>query len=218
MKFNQNTMQILRNFSSINKSIQFTEGNVLRTMHSNRTVLAKAVLEDTVDSDFAIYELSRLLGVVSMFEDPEFVAHENYLEIKANGRSVKYGFADPSTLNLPPNKDIAIDSYDVEFDLTHDDFSEVLKAVGVMGFGEVVVAGEDGKIVLRGTDVKNVGSDKYDVIVGETDKEFNAVFRVDNLRLMPLDYHVGISSRGLSHFKGDNLEYWVSIESNSNFG
>lgn len=217
MKLSARTVQVLRNFASINPSIQFNEGNVLRTISPNKTMMAKAKLTDSFESDFAIYDLSRFLGVVSLFADPEFVIEERLVRIKSEGRSVSYTFADPSTIVVPPNKDIAIDEYDVEFDLTSEIFSEIMKAIGVMSFPELTVVGEVGKILLRATDTKNPSSDKYDITVGETDKEFVAVFKTENLKIMSDNYRVGISSKGISHFESEDIEYWISIESTSRF-
>lgn len=217
MKFGARSIQVLRNFASINQSIQFNEGTTLRTISPNKTMMAKAKLEDTVDSDFAIYDLSRFLGVASMFEDPNFELDEKVVRIESEGRSVSYTYADPSTIVVPPNKEISIDSFDIEFDLTQEDLNEVMKAIGIMSLPELTVVGEDGKILLRAMDTKNPTSDKYDITVGETDKTFVAVFKTENLKLMSNNYRVGISSRSIAHFKSDDIEYWVSIESNSSF-
>lgn len=217
MKLNTRTMQVLRNFSAINPSIQFKEGDVLRTISPNKTMMAKAKLQDTIDTDFAIYDLSRFLGVVSLFEDPTFELDEKLVRISSEGRSVSYTYADPSTIIVPPNKEISLDEFDVEFDLDQEVFAEIMKAIGVMSFPELTVVGEDGQVLLRATDTKNPSSDKYDVEVGETDKQFIAVFKVENLKLLSDSYKVGISSKGIAHFESDDLEYWISIESNSTF-
>ena len=67
MKLSQRTIQILRNYSSINPSVKFEAGTILKTVSPNKTMLAKATLSDTIDSDFAIYDLSRFLGTMSLF-------------------------------------------------------------------------------------------------------------------------------------------------------
>lgn len=217
MKLNQRSLQVLKNFSSINPSIQFREGNTLKTISPNKTIMALATLSDQIPQDFAIYDLSRFLGVSSMFNDPEFNMTENTVVISAPGRKVNYTFADPNTIVVPPNRTIDIGDCDITFDLSNESYSEVMKALGVMGFPEVVIAGEDGKIILRATDTKNPSSDKYDIEVGVTDKEFTAVFKAENLKIISGNYKVSITSRGISHFKGDDVEYWISIESNSSF-
>lgn len=217
MKLNQRSVQILKNFSTINPSVQFREGNALKTISPNKTIMARAMLEDQIPQDFAIYDLSRFLGVSSLFEDPNYDLGERNVVISAPNRRVSYTFADPNTIVAPPNKDIDIGDCDITFDLDQTQFAEVMKALGVMGFPEVVIAGENGKIVLRATDTKNPSADTYDIEVGETDQEFQAVFKAENLKILQGNYRVAISSRQISHFVGEDVEYWISIESNSTF-
>jgi hypothetical protein len=217
MKLSNRTVSVLKNFASINPSLQFNEGNVLRTISPNKTILAKATLQDNIDRTFAIYDLSRFLGVVSLFNDPVFELKEQMAVITSQGRKVSYTYADPSTLVVPPSKEIKLGNVDVSFSLTSDQYSEIMKALGVMSFSDLAVVGEEGKIYLRATDTKNPSSDKYDIEVGETDNEFTAVFRTENLKMLLANYEVSISSAGISHFKSDDIEYWVSIESNSKF-
>ena len=42
MKITTNTLNILKNFSKINPSILIQEGNTLRTISPNKTIMAKA--------------------------------------------------------------------------------------------------------------------------------------------------------------------------------
>lgn len=217
MKLSQRSIQVLKNFSAINPSIQFTEGDELKTISPNKTMMAKAKLEDVIPSTFAIYDLSRFLGVVSLFEDPEFVIDERMVNISSPGRKVSYTFADPSTIITPPAKPIDIGAADVVFELKHENFAEIMKALGVMSFPDFVVVGEDGKIFLRATDTKNPSSDKYDIEVGTTDRTFTAVFKTENVKILPSSYTVSLSSKGISHFVSDDVEYWISLEANSTF-
>ena len=218
MKLSARTVQILKSFSSINPSIQFKEGNTLKTISPNKTMMAKATLEDNLPSTFAIYDLSRFLGVMTLFDDPDFEVEEKLVTIRSAGRNVKYAFADPSTLILPPEKDIELSDCEVSFELKQEQFAEVTKALGVMSLPDLVIAGESGKILLRATDTKNPSSDKYDIEVGTTDRNFEAVFKTENVKILPNTYQVGLSSKGISNFKSSDVEYWISIESNSNFG
>jgi len=217
MKLNQKDTQTLRNFANINPSIQFQEGNILRTMSPNKTIMAKAMLDTNVESTFAIYDLSRFLGVISMFEDPNFELEESRVNISTAGRKVSYTYADPSIMVLPPNKDINIGDADVQFELKAEQYSEIIKALGVMSFPDLIVVGENGKIILRATDSKNPSSDKYDIEVGETDLEFTAIFKSENMKIVPNNYKVHISSKGISHFVSENIEYWIAVENNSKF-
>jgi hypothetical protein len=217
MKLSQPAIQVLRNFSTINPSIQFQKGNVLKTISPNKNMMAKAILDENIPSTFAIYDLSRFLGVVSLFDSPAFEIGEKMVSIQSPGRRVNYTFADPSTIVTPPTKEINIGIADVEFELKQENFAEIMKALGVMSFPDLCIVGEDGKVILRATDTKNPSSDKYDIEVGETDVNFVAVFKTENLKIIPNTYQVEITSKGISHFKSDSVEYWIAIESNSKF-
>lgn len=217
MKLNQRSIQVLKNFASINPSIQFSEGTNLKTISPNKTMMAKAKLQDVIPSTFAIYDLSRFLGVISLFEDPEFVIEERMVNIASPGRTVSYTFADPSTIIIPPDREIVLEDPDVTFELKQENFAEIMKALGVMSFPDLVVVGDGGKIFLRATDTKNPSSDKYDIEVGTTDRTFTAVFKTENVKILPASYTVSLSSKGISHFVSDDVEYWISLEANSNF-
>jgi len=217
MKLNARTIQVLKNFASINPSIQFSEGMNLKTISPNKTMMAKAKLEDVIPSTFAIYDLSRFLGVVSLFEDPEYQIEERMVNIASPGRKVSYTFADPSTIITPPDREIVLEDPDVVFELKQENFAEIMKALGVMSFPDLVVVGEDGKVILRATDTKNPSSDKYDIEVGTTDRTFTAVFKTENVKILPSSYTVSLSSKGISHFVSDDVEYWISLEANSTF-
>ena len=217
MNLSNETLAILKSFSTINPSIQFREGSELKTISPTKTVLAKAKLKDTIDSTFAIYDLSRFLGVVSLFEEPQYTLNENTLTIASDDRSVNYTFCDPSTIMLPPDKELNIGEPDVEFQMKKEHFNEVMKALGVMGLPDFVVVGDGSKIYLRATDSKNPSADRFDIEVGTTDKTFNVIFRTENMKLMSNDYNVKIVSKGISHFQSDDIEYWIAIESTSTF-
>ena len=42
----------------------------------------------------------------------------------------------------------------------------------------------------------------------------------ENLKIVPGDYDVDISSKGISHFKNtsSDLEYWIALEPTSEYG
>jgi len=71
MKFDSNTLQVLKNFSAINKNIMFKPGNVIRTISDTKSVMAKSTIGQEIPKGFGIYDLSRFLGTLSLFNDAE---------------------------------------------------------------------------------------------------------------------------------------------------
>ena len=106
MKLSKHTINMLKNFSDINMSIEIKKGNVLRTVSVQKNILAQAELEDEFPQDFAIYELNRFLGAVSLFDDPEFRFNGSSANIGTNTHSVDYVYCDPSMIVTPPEKNI----------------------------------------------------------------------------------------------------------------
>ena len=45
----------------------------------------------------------------------------------------------------------------------------------------------------------------------------SAIFKVENIKIIPGEYEVSISSKGISHFSGKEAEYWIAVEQTSTF-
>ena len=130
---------------------------------------------------------------------------------------MNYVFADPKTIISPPDKQIVMPSKDVEFRLTNDVMSDVNKIVSVLRLPEILVQSSGNKITIGTSDSKNSTSDNFAVEVGETDKKFRFIFKSENIKIMPGDYDVIISAKGISQFNTTDLTYFIAVESNSNF-
>ena len=65
------TLDVLKNFSTINSSIVFRKGSTVRTISNAENILAKFTGEEVFPTDFAIYDLSQFLSGISLFNDPQ---------------------------------------------------------------------------------------------------------------------------------------------------
>jgi len=219
MKIDTNTINILKNFSKINPSIVVQEGNVLKTISPSKTIMAKATVPTKFSRRFAIYSLDQFLANISLFKDPNLDFKEKMISISDDKRKSQYFYADESTVTKAPDKEISLPSADVSFTLTNEDLVEVEKAAGVLNAPEIAVVGDGENVSLVATDSKNPTSNEWSIDIGKTDKVFKAIFKVDNVKIIPGEYEVTISSRGISHFVGkdSDVEYFIAVESNSQF-
>ena len=64
MKFSENTLTILKSFSTINKSILLKPGNTLKTITPEKTLVAKATISESLPSEACVYDLSRFLSIL----------------------------------------------------------------------------------------------------------------------------------------------------------
>ena len=212
---------MLKNFSDINMSIEIKKGNILRTVSVQKNILAQAELEDEFPQDFAIYELNRFLGAVSLFDNPEFQFNGKSANIGTSKHSVDYVYCDPSMIVTPPENNITFPDPEVKFTLSQDALSQIIKASNVLGTPEISVECESGNISVKALDVNNDSTDTFKVELEEkSEHKFRFVFKTENMKMIPGNYDVEISSKGISHFslQGQKLQYWIATESSSTFG
>lgn len=213
MKITDVTVSFLKNFSSINNSILVRAGSKLSTISPTKSILASATVTEEFPTDFAIYDLSQFLGVLSLFKDPELEFHEQYVTISSGEEKVNYRYADPKLIITPPTKALNFPDPNVTFELTADALARIQKAGAALGVPEVAIVGEDEVITVRALNSKETEGNNYQFKVGETDIAFRAVFKTENLKLMADDYKVEVSERGLAKFSSARAEYFVAIES-----
>src|SRR6056300_756530 len=94
MKFSERTLTVLKSFAAIDKSIVMKPGKTLRTITPEKTLIAIANLEDEIPSEAIVYDLSRFLSILSLYNDPNVEFHDKYFTISEGKRKTKYVYAD----------------------------------------------------------------------------------------------------------------------------
>lgn len=217
MKFSDSTINVLKNFATINQSIIFKPGNELRTISPQKTIMAIAKIEDTIPSAACVYDVSRFLSTCGLYENPNLEFHDKFFMISEGNRKTKYVYADPSMVFAPPDKEINIPSNDVQVEVEWTDIQAVIKASGIMQLPEIAFVGENGTCYLRAIDSANATADTFSIELGETNDKFQLIIKTDNLKLIPQKYNVTLSARGISRFEGEFVRYFIAIESKSTY-
>jgi hypothetical protein len=221
MKLSETTVNFLKNFSSINQSILFKEGNKLRSISVMKNILAEATITEDIPKDFGIYDLNQFLNGLSLHSNPDLdFTNNEYVLIKEGKMRSKYFFADPTVIVSPPEKEISLPTEDVSFVITSQQLEKLKKASSIYQLPDISVIGEDGIVKLVVRDKKNDTSHKFDIEVGETDSDFVFNFKEENLKILPGTYDVVVSSKLLSRFTSQNhdLCYYIALEPDSTFG
>ena len=182
--------------------------------------MAEATITEELPKDFGIYDLGQFLNGLSLHNNPDLDFQEdNYVVIKEGRSRSKYFFADPQVIITPPDKTFTLPSEDVTFDLSTDQLDKLLKAAAIYQLPDLAVVGANGvvKIVVR--DKKNDTSNDFAITVGDTDKQFSFNFKVENIKILPGNYEVVVSSKLLSRFtsKNQDLTYFIALEPDSTF-
>lgn len=222
MKLSEKTLSVLKNFTTINQGLSIKSGNTLRTISKQQNVLAKATVTETFADDAVIFDLNRFLGVVTSLDNPDITisSANKQIEIQSGSYKTLYGMSDESMIVAPPAKDLKVENAEVNFPLTKDAFNQVLKLSGIMALPNIAVVGDGDKIKFTALNVKDDESDTFSVDVADTKDTFKFIFNTENLKLIPGNYDVAISSRGIAHFKNSNdpVEYWIATEAGSSYG
>ena len=216
MKLSNETRDVLKNYSTINANLLVSPGNKIATMSQMKNIVSSATVGDTFDTEFAIYDLNEFLSALSLFSDPELSFGEQSVRISQGSQDLTYFYSDPSVVTTPKTE-ISMPSVDATFTLTKDTFNKVLKAAAVLGAPDMVLdIGNDSIMDLRVSDRKNDTSNSFSIEVGAESpaKGKKFYFKVENLKLLPGDYEVEVSEKGISRFKNvsKDVEYYIALE------
>ena len=223
MKLSDNTVNILKNFSGINQSLQFKSGNVLKTISPLKTIFAEASITENFPKEFALYDLNKLLAKVSLYKDPvlDFSDDRVVIATENKKRSDYIKYCAPKLIVRPPEKSISIGASDCSFVLTQEDLEWMRKSAGISGSPNFVFESDGDVMHLIATDVKDDSSDQSKIEIGTGDgKKFKVVMKVENFKMIDGSYDVSVSRKGMAMFKNKNLPiaYYIAIEAaNSEF-
>jgi len=209
------TIDVLKNFCSINKSIVIKPGNRISTLSVNKNILAIAEVEEQFDSQISIYDLGVFLGGLSLFNRPKIdTTQTNYVTVSdERGKSkTRFFYADPDVIVQPPEKEINIPSKDVSFRLEASVLKQLGLAANIYQLPDLCLFSDGGTMHLTVTDKKNETSNSYSVEVGHSEEQFCYCFKVENLKLLAGDYRVSISKHNVALFEGEGIKYFIALE------
>ena len=214
----QPTLEVLKNFCAINKSIVIKPGNKISTLSINKNILAIAEVEEQFDSQISIYDLGVFIGGLNTLDGPKIdTTHENYVTVSDSSGVYKsrFFYADPDIITQPPEREITLPSEDVKFRLRSLDLDKLQRVASIYSLSDLCLVGKDGSMELQLTDKKNETSNSFSVNVGQTDDTFCFCFKVENLKLIKGDYNVTVSKKNVALFEGDMIKYYIALEPNA---
>lgn len=221
MKISKETIEVLKNFSAINPNLVIKNGNTLSTIADAKNIMANATVEETFDTEVGIYDLNEFLSALNLIEDPELDFGDNSVSIRNERASVNYRYSDPLILTSP-QKDVNMPEPDFEVKITSNIINEIRKAGGALGHAVVsIVSTEDSdKVYLEVKDPDNSSANTYRLNIGDGEsRSYDFQFLISNLKLLPDDYEISVSSKLISQWNGINnkTQYWIALEKNSNY-
>ena len=217
MKLSKNTLTILKNFSQINNSIFVDEPTVLKTMNNSGSIIGVYDTEEEF-SNFAIYDLTELLNIISLFnlDDLQFAFKEDYLVMKAGKNKVRYLYTEADLIPYsekikPSEKYKAFDKFNGNFDLSSKEIDQLQKASSIMNLKEMKITMEDGKGEITLVDEDNPLTNKFNMAI-EGNGDVDIKVDVSNFQIISGDYSIFVSNNLLLKFEHKDfpLMYFVS--------
>ena len=218
MKLSNETVSVLKNFSTIKQNLVIKSGSTITTMSAMKNIVAKADVKENFPQDFAIYDLNEFLSVITFFENPELEFKDNFVIVTEEGISerARYFFSDPSVVTTP-TKPITMPECEVKLNLSSDILDRITRGASIIGAPDLAL--ESG--TLKATDKKNETANDFqmDIEVESDSNDYKFWFKVENLKLIPDSYDVQISSKSISHFKNSkgDVEYFIALEPESTY-
>jgi hypothetical protein len=225
MKLSENTIEILKNYATINMSLLFRPGSTIRTIAIQKNVFSKSEVVEDFPVEFGIFDLNQFLATVALFEDPDLAFGDRNVTISDNDSTTKYWYCDKSIITVPPKKNIDIGSR-VSFKLTKIAYDKLRNAAGVLGLGDFVIRSNENEIVAEVFDRRNPTSNSYSLVVGEntTGATFEFHILVERLKMLSKDWIVDMDKKDSNgdgwdvvKFSNKDLEYWIALEPSSTY-
>ena len=233
MKISEETLSILGNLSSVHNSIIVEKGSVLSVVSEDKTLLVRAVVDETFPKTFAIYDHGEFLNATSLLGDSPVLTFEDdmiLVESSDSSRTIRYECSDISLLKssdkspLPPGTIEVSDDPALSFDLSNDAVKNIKKSAGVLNLPHVVPLIADGNVVLSVCDKSKKTKNAFDIDVSNVTinggENIVCTMNVDSLKVLPGDYTVKIFKNGICcvQHKDLDLEYFIApLSTHSSF-
>lgn len=222
MKLSQNTIDILKNLSGINLNLAVNKGSTLKTISEAKNITASAEIAESFSTDFGIYNLSEFISVFDLLPDPEIEFTHDRAVFRSGRSSATYRFADASILTKP-TKDLVMPPSDVSFIIDSATLNQIRSAARTFKHTILSVNRESDKVAnLSVVDPKNPAANSFTISIDTTNSQssqYDVQFLIANLKMIPGDYEVDISAKGISRWSqlDGTLLYHIAIEKTSSF-
>jgi hypothetical protein len=221
IKISSETLSILKNFSSLNSNILIKPGNVIRTLAVNRGGMAEAVIDETFDTEFGIWDLDQFLGVVSLCNNPTFKFLEKKVEINSSTGSVfEYNYSEPRLL-LVPSKQPTVPEPTATASIDYGIWSEIIRAASVLKVDDISFINAEDGVTAVVTDLSDPTAHTYTVNLegSSMNHTFEVNFKISNIKILQGSYKMLLSEGKMAVFQNTNLNltYWFGAESSSTY-
>lgn len=245
LELSQETVEILKNYASINNIFLFHPGKNLKTINIRGNFLSIADIKEEIPTEFGVYDLSNFVSLLSSFKNPVITFSSDkrndgtctFVTISGKDQKGKFKFfGSPKKIIDPENKfthlyqkDYQFPEPKVTFDLDKEVYNSCIKAASLINGTTdssinfiIQSQGKDG-INLSVSNPKVESENSYTINLDPTqqDNSFKLIFDISHIsKLLSNDYEVSLSGKALNRFmsKTSNITYLITHNIDSTFG
>jgi len=216
MQFNKETIDVLKNFASINSNILIRKGKSLSTISTAKNIFAKANVAEDFPVEVPVYDLNSLLALLTLMENQNVEFGDKSLTIAKDNGKFEYFYSSPNVIVAAPDKNIELDNH-FQFKLTAEEVSMLMKAAAITAAPTLSVSCKHQQVVLSIGDKKNDSANTYKKNIGPGIEDFDCHMAIENFKVIPDAYTVTISKKKFFHFKHEtkSIEYFIAMEPDS---
>lgn len=216
MKIDPFTISVLENFASINQSLFIKEGNVLETMSVSKTIKAVAQTETKFPINCGFYNLWKFISVLHLYDDPDVLFGEQSVIVSSGSSSTQIFYSEDGLVDKVSEKHVVFPDPLVKTFLSSTVLKDINKARKLFRFEDIFLVGDGTELFIETADASGASYDRHVIKLGQTDQIFQAIFKANNLALLPDDYEVELTNR-VSKFTSSRLTYYIALEEKSQF-
>lgn len=220
MNLSKESIDILKNFSSINSNLHIVPGQNQVTVSPMKNIMVEAKFPEDFSREFAIWDLSKFLGTLSLFDSPDLNFNGNHVSISSGSTRVVYHYSEPKLVSgCRPTKEFVMPETVINLKISNREFVELQRAASVLRLPDLCVSDSGEDIEIVALDKNDPTTNKYSITVGEntTGASFKMYLKSEYLKLLPGDYNVDISDKGVSRFVHENSDvtYYIALDADS---
>ena len=214
MNLSKKTIDILKNFASINTNICIQPGNKLITLSPTMNIMAEAVVDERFEQDVRIPDINDFLTTIAIAESSELVFEDEHILV-GNGDTAQYPYGDPAVVKAVSKK-LTMPDIVATIDLSAKQLAKIMKASAAQRLPNLKIRScGDGKaeaVVFDKTLPKSI-THKL-TLEADYEESFSVSFKVDALKFIPGDYTLEISKNIVSRFshKTEDIKYFVAMD------
>jgi hypothetical protein len=165
-----------------------------------------------IPEGFAIDDLSYLINVIELFENPDLqIIKDKKLIITDANRRVELTLTKPEFIRYSKSPERFKKPDGISFKLEKDKLREVLKVGGVLKAPHLAFSADGESVHMVATSYASPTASNIKLKLGECAETFDAVLDKDILRIIEGDYEVTVSQRGIIHLTNGEIEYIIPL-------